>query len=86
MKYWNFQVKENFLFEETLILFHFTIMLYFSLQGHIDVWFEQVSIESLPEGQNMCWVTVKSSLPITQGAADPHCSLTGIEKNGQVFL
>lgn len=36
-------------------------------------------------GHSLCWVTVRSWLPIPQRAAGPHCSLTGMENSGQMF-
>lgn len=44
-----FQVKEKYLFEETLVLFHFKIILYISVQGHTDICFEQISVGYLPK-------------------------------------
>lgn len=36
-------------------------------------------------GHSLCWVTLRSWLPIPQGAAGPHCSLTGMGSRDQVF-
>lgn len=49
LEYWNFQVKEKYLFEEMLVLFHFKIILYISVQGHIDICFEQISVGYYPK-------------------------------------
>lgn len=49
LEYWNFQVKEKYLFEEMLGLFHFKIILYVSVQGHTDICFEQISVGYLPK-------------------------------------